>query len=121
MQFPEDRLAGQDILNVLDVACNKRTAQSIRRHLADIRVRQCEENLRVLQQDVRDLDNDLLETDNCIEQLRYLVQQQVPTPVGSAGEEAASVASRAHPGLLYDSNDSSVESGTSSESGCKDV
>lgn len=118
MQPLEDRLVEEDILNVLDVACNKRTAQSIRRHLADLRVRQCEENLRALQQDLHDLDNDLLETDNCIEQLRYLAKQQVPTSVDSTGEHAAS--SRLHSSLLYDSADSSVESGPS-ESSCEDL
>jgi hypothetical protein len=119
MQSLEDlSLEGQDILNVLDGACNRRTAQSIRRHMADLQVRQCEQNLKALQQGLQDLDNDLLETDNCIRRLRYLAQQQVPMPpVGSTGEDVTSVAAHVHSGLpLYDSSDSSVESGASESS-----
>lgn len=74
-------LEGQDILNVLDGACNKRTAQSIWRHMADLQVRQREQNLKTLQQGLQDLDNDLLETDNCIRRLRCLAQQQVFMPL----------------------------------------
>src|ERR1700690_1257071 len=98
MQSLEDlSLEGQDILNVLDGACNRRTAQSIRRHMADLQVRQCEQNLKALQQGLQDLDNDLLETDNCIRRLRYLAQQQVPMPpVGSTGEDVTSVAAHVH-------------------------
>jgi hypothetical protein len=119
MQFSEDLLAGQGILNVLDGVCNKRTAQSIRRHMADLQVRQCEQNLKALQQDVRDLDNDLLETDNCIEQLRYLAQQH--TMFGSTGDDPAGVASRVHSGRLHDSGSAnfSAESVSSAESSCE--
>ena len=119
IQFPEDLLAEHNILNVLDDVCNKRTNQSIRRHMADLQVRQCKENLKALQQDVRDLDNDLLETDNCIEQLRHLAQQH--TMLSSTTEDPANVASRLHSGRFYDPDSASfsAESASSSEYSCE--
>ena len=60
-------------MKVLDLACNKRSAQSIRRHLAELCVRQCEATLKNLQQALHDADVDLQETDNNIGRLRGLV------------------------------------------------
>jgi hypothetical protein len=63
---------------ILDVACNKRSAQTIRWR----QVRQCEEILRDLRQALRDADKELQETEVDIGQLRDLVGLVSPPPRG---------------------------------------
>lgn len=64
----------------LSLACNKKTAQSVRKHLAEVRIRRCKENLQALQQELRDfqqevvnIDMELQETEGNIGRLRNLV------------------------------------------------
>lgn len=124
-------MAGQGILYVLDDAYNKRTAQSIRRHMAELQacqceeklkalrqdtvrdldndlLRQCEQKLKALRQDVQDLDNDLLETNNYIERLQYLAQQH--TMFSSTRNNPADA------GVLLDSGSINFDSESASSS-----
>lgn len=79
-QLPEHLQGEEDVLNHLSLAHNKKTAQSVRKRLAEVRVRRCEESLQALQQELRDfqqevvnIDKELQETENNIGQLRNLV------------------------------------------------
>lgn len=98
-------------MNSLDVACNRRTAQSIRRHMKELQLRQCEENLQVLQQELRDLNNDIMETEDSIRQLQLLAQYQVPAHVSTSVGSIGSLSE--HNGMLYDSAESSCSSSQS--------
>jgi FtsZ-binding cell division protein ZapB len=64
----------------LSLARNKKTAQSVRKHFAEVRVRHCEETLQALQQELQEfrqeivsIDNELQETESNIGQLRNMV------------------------------------------------
>ena len=98
-------------MNSLDVACNRRIAQSIGQHMKELQLHQCEENLQVLQQELCDLNNNIMETKNSIGQLQLLAQYQVlahvSTSVGSIGSLSK------HNGMLYDSAESNCSSSQS--------
>jgi hypothetical protein len=59
-------------MSILTSARNKQTAQSIRKRMAELRIRQCEEDLENFQRDLLHIDDELLQTENSIGQLQEL-------------------------------------------------
>jgi len=114
----EQHIRKEDIMKMLDVISNKRTAQCIRKHIAQLRVRQCEADLRALQQDLFDVDRSLQEMDSSIGLLENLVHQHqvASTATGTYGGVAASTVVPQITTLdtFYDTNSESGMSSTSS-------
>jgi len=110
LQLPEHHLKNLDFMSILDAVHSRRTARSIRRHIAAHRVHLCEDNLRSLREALRHADRDLEEVDSSIGVLQDLFQWYPAEATNSLGDVTSQTLN-----TFYDSGASDESASTNSD------